>query len=202
MALDSYSGLQTAIQNELHRADLASFVPDWITLAESRINKHLRVRAMETSTASTMASGVIAVPSNYRSLKDAYISSTNPYVGLDRKTANWIYNNYPSRTATSQPGFIAREGSNFIFGPYPDSNYVVTLVYWATLTPLSTSTNSVFNSYPGLWLFGALCESAPWLKADSRIPVWEAKFQDLLKQVQDEDDDEFLSGSVLRVTAE
>lgn len=202
MSLDTYSGLQTAIQNELHRADLASFVPDWITLAESRINKHLRVRAMETSTSSTMASGVVAVPSSYRSLKDAYITSTNPYVNLDRKTANWIYSNYPSRVADSTPGFIAREGSNFIFGPYPDSDYVVKLVYWATLTPLSTATNSVFTSYPGLWLFGALCESAPWLKADSRIPVWEAKFQDLIKQAQDEDDDEFLSGSVLRVTAE
>ena len=202
MSLDTYSGLVTAVQNALHRADLALFVPDWVTLAESRINKFLRVRAMETSVSSTMASGVISVPSGYLSLKDAYITSTQPYVGLDRKTANWIYNNYPNRTADDTPGFIAREGSNFIFGPYPDTNYTVKLVYWARLTALSSATNTVFTNYPGLWYYGALCESAPWLKDDKRIPVWEAKFQDLLKQVQDEDDDEFLSGSVLRVTAE
>ena len=202
MALDTYSGLVTAVQNELHRSDLASYVPDWITLAESRINKHLRVRAMETSTSSTIAAGVVAVPSNYLSLKDAYITSTTPYVNLDRKTANWIYGNYPNRVADSTPGFIAREGSSFIFGPYPDANYVVKLVYWARLTALSSALNSIFTNYPGLWLFGALCESAPWLKDDKRIAVWEVKFQDLIKQVQDEDDDEFLSGSVLRMTAE
>lgn len=202
MALDTYSGLVAAIQNELHRSDLASYVPDWITLAESRINKHLRVRAMETSTSSTIAAGVVAVPTNYLSLKDAYITSTTPYVNLDRKTANWVYGNYPNRVAEGTPGFIAREGSSFIFGPYPDANYVVKLVYWARLTALSSALNSIFTNYPGLWLFGALCESAPWLKDDKRIAVWEGKFQDLIKQVQDEDDDEFLSGSVLRMTPE
>lgn len=202
MALDTYSGLTAAIANELHRSDLTSYIPDWITLAESRINKGLRVRAMETTVSSTMASGVISVPSGYLSLKDAYITSTNPYVNLDRKTANWIYANYPTRQADSTPAFIGREGSSFIFGPYPDTNYTVKLVYWARLAALSTATNTIFSNYPGLWLFGALCESAPWLKADSRIPIWEAKFKDLMTQVQDEDDDEFLSGSVLRITAE
>jgi hypothetical protein len=200
--LDTYNGLVTAIQNELHRSDLAAYVPDWITLAESRINKNLRVRQMETSSASTMASGVIAVPTNYLSLKNAYISSIQPYQALERKTDTWIYDNYPYRVATGTPKFIAREGTNFIFGPYPDSNYVVQLVYWNRFLPLSTATNSIFTAYPGLWLFGALCESAPWLKDDKRIPVWEGKFKQLLEFVQDEDNDEFLSGGPMRMVAE
>lgn len=202
MALDTYSGLVTAVQNELHRSDLASYVPDWITLAESRINKALRMRNMETAVSSTIAAGVVAVPTDYLSLKDAYITSTTPYVSLDRKTANWIYSNYPNRVADDTPKFIGREAGNFIFGPYPDANYVVKLVYWVRFQPLSTALNNVFSHYPGLWLFGALCESAPWLKDDKRIAVWEGKFQDLLKQAQDEDDDEFLSGSTLRMTSE
>lgn len=201
MSLDTYNGLVTAIQNELHRSDLATYVPDWITLAESRINKELRVRAMETSSASTMASGVIAVPTNYLSLKNAYISSIQPYQALERKTDTWIYDNYPYRVATGTPKFIAREGTNFIFGPYPDTNYTVQLVYWNRFLPLSTATNSIFTAYPGLWLFGALCESAPWLKDDRRIPVWEGKFKQLLEFVQDEDNDEFLSGGPMRMVS-
>lgn len=201
MALDTYSNLQTAIANELARSDLNSYIPDWITLAESRINKNLRVRQMETSQASTIAAGVVAVPTNYVALKDAYISSTQPYQNLERKTANWVYDNYPNRVADSLPKFIAREGSNFIFGPYPASNYVVQLVYWNRLAPLSTATNSVFTAYPGLWFFGALCESAHRLKADARIPMWEARFKELLASVQDEDDDEFLSGSTMQMVA-
>lgn len=201
MALDTYANLQTAIANELSRSDLTSYIPDWITLAESRINKNLRVRQMETTQASTIAAGVIAVPTNYVALKDAYISSTTPYAPLDRKAAGWIYENYPSRVADNSPKFIAREGSNFIFGPYPDSNYTVTLVFWNRFAALSSAVNTVFTSYPGLWFFGALCESAHKLKADARIPMWEQRFKELIKAVQDEDDEEDFSGSELRMTA-
>src|SRR5690348_14504070 len=171
MALDgTYSGLQNSLASWLHRSDLTATIPDLITLADNRINNDLRHRAMETSQASTIASGVIAVPSNYIELKDAYISSTSPYVNLDRKTANWIYDKYPNRVSDNTPRFIAREGSNFIFGPFPDANYVVTLVYYNRFASLSSSVNSVFTSYPGLWLYGALLEAAPYLKDDKRIP--------------------------------
>lgn len=199
MSLSSYSDLTTAVASWLHRSDLNSQVPDFVTLAESRINNDLRHRAMETSTASTIASGVIAVPTNYIELKDAYISSTSPYVNLDRKTANWIYDKYPTRSSDNTPKFIAREGSNFIFGPYPDSNYVVTLVYYNRFAALSSSVNSVFTSYPGLWLYGSLLEAAPYLKNDARIPVWEQKFSQLFTLVQKESDDEYLSGAVPQV---
>lgn len=199
MALDTYAGLQTSIANELARSDLNSYIADWITLAESRINSILRVRQMETTTASTMSSGLLAVPTNYIELKNAYLTSTTPYQGLDRKTVNWIYEAFPFRQADRQPAFIAREGSNFIFGPFPDANYTVQLQYYNRLGALSTGTNSVFTAYPGLWFFGALCESAHKLKADARIPMWEARFTQLIKIVQDESDSEDVSGTVLEM---
>lgn len=197
MALDgTYSGLLASIAATLHRSDLTAVLPDLVTLADSRINNDLRHRAMETIQASTMASGVIALPTNYVELKDAYISSTSPYANLDRKTANWIYDKYPNRSATGAPRFIAREGTNFIFGPFPDSNYVVTLVYYNRFAALSASVNSVFSTYPGLWLFAALAEAAPYLKDDKRIPIWEGKYQQLFTLVQKEDADEYTSGAV------
>ncbi len=200
MSLASYTDLTGAVASWLHRSDLNSQVPDFISLAESRINNDLRHRAMETSTASTIASGVIAVPTNYIELKDAYVSSTSPYANLDRKTAEWVYENYPNRTAGGDaPKFIAREGSNFIFGPFPTDGLVVTLVYYNRFAPLSSSVNSVFTAYPGLWLYGSLIEAAPYLKDDKRLPLWEQKFSQLFTLVQKESDDEFLSGSVPEV---
>jgi hypothetical protein len=196
MSLSTYSDLQNAVASWLHRADLSGQIPDFITLAESRINNDLRHRAMETQTASTVASGVIAVPTNYIELKDSYVSSTSPYRNLDRKTAEWIYENYPTRSGGGIPDYIAREGSNFIFGPYASDGNVVTLTFYNRFAPLSTSVNSVFTAYPGLWLYGALLEASPYLKNDARIPVWEAKFSQLFSLVQKESDDEFLSGSV------
>jgi hypothetical protein len=199
MSLQTYSDLQGAVASWLHRADLTTYIPDFITLADSRINNDLRHRAMETTQATTIAAGVITVPTNYIELKDAYISSSSPYVNLDRKTANWIYDKYPNRTAGDIPKFIAREGSNFIFGPYPDSGYVVTLVYYNRFAALSSSVNSVFTSYPGLWLYAALSEAEPFIKNDKRLGLWQAKYREIFELVQKEDNDEYLSGAVPQV---
>lgn len=42
MALSNYSELKTAIQDWMARSDLAGSVPDWITLAEARLNRELQ----------------------------------------------------------------------------------------------------------------------------------------------------------------
>lgn len=198
MSIASYSDLQTAISSWLHRSDLSSYTSDFITLGEGRINSRLRVQAMETST--TVAATSAALPSDYIELKDAYISSTSPYYHLERKSAEWIYLKYPDRSSTGIPKFIAREASSFIFGPAPDSAYSIKLVYYKHFAALSGATNTIFTSYPGLYLFAALAESAPFLKDDKRVVLWEAKFEELLKQVQQEDDTEDFSGSLLRMT--
>lgn len=199
--ISTYADVQTAIASELHRSDLTSYIPDFIQRCESRINAKLRVRQMETTQASTIASGVIAVPTNYVELKHAYLSSTSPYQKLQRKTAEWIYDNYPYRSGEGEPRFIAREGSNFIFGPYASASYVVTLVYFNRLAPISSAVNSVFTAYPGLWLYGSLLEAEGFLKNDKRLPIWERRYQDLMMLIEKEDADEHLSGGVLSVTA-
>ena len=58
MAINTYSTLQTAVANWLDRDDLTARIPEFIALAETRINRALRIRAMETvSTAISTASG-------------------------------------------------------------------------------------------------------------------------------------------------
>jgi len=156
---------------------------------------------MESSATGTVSSGVIALPSDYISLKFAYIN-TAPVQWLDRKTSLWIYQNYPLRTATGATAkFVSREGSNFIFGPVPADGQVMNYAYYARPVALSSSLNSIFTSNPDLFLFAALCEAEPWLSNDERIPVWEKKFAEILKDVQDESDDEEQSGSGLRVVS-
>lgn len=202
MALSTYANLTSAITNWLKRSDLTSYLDDFVTLGESRIYNDLRIRQMETVVASTVASGVIAVPSSYVELKDARISSLSPNVKLTRKSAQWIYEYYPYRSAAGTPSFIARDGSNFILGPYPDSGYVITINFYNKLTALSSATNTIYTTYPGLWLFASLSETAPFLKDDPRIPVWERKYQELLAKVQAESDREEWSGSDLRITSD
>jgi len=200
MAIETYAQLSTAVTNWLHRSDMSSIVGDLISLGEARINANMRVRAMETSLSIAISSGVAAVPSDYVELKHAYLTTT-PYQTLERKTAEWIYRTYPTRSSSGRPKFIAREGSNFIFGPYADSSYTINGIYYARPVALSSATNALFTAYPSLYLFAALAEAAPFLKDDKRTPLWEAKFNSLSEMVQLEDKGEQRSGSPLMVVA-
>jgi hypothetical protein len=198
MTISTFTQLSTSVSNWLHRADLTAVVEDFIMAGEWKINRLLRIRAMEADLSVAISSGVAALPSDYVQLKYAYIDGT-PTQPLQRKTAQWIGENYPTRSSSGKPLYIGRQGSNFVFGPYPDSAYTVAGVYYKRLDPLSgaNETNWFTANAPDLLLYAALCEAAPYLKNDIRIAVWQAKFTEALGQVQGEADREELAGGAL-----
>jgi hypothetical protein len=167
-------------------------------LAEERIFRTIRAREMETALSETITSGVIAVPSGYVALKSVYLDGT-PTTKLNRSTVAQIYENYPTRSSDTKPKYIAREGSNFIFGPYPDAAYTVKGIYYARLTSIATSANALFTANPDLYLMATLCESAPYIKDDSRVAVWEAKFAQIKADIEEENDEEERSGGGMHV---
>lgn len=201
MSIASYSDLKTSIANFLHRADLTSMIPEFIVDAEARIYRELRIRAMETALSSAIASGTIAVPSGFLEMKFCYADGSAAQK-LERKDAEWIYTNYPTRSASGKPVFFAREAETFIFGPYPDSTYTIKGIYYKRLAALSDSntTNWFITDAPDLLRYAALCEAAPYMKDDKRIPVWEAKYQDVKNRLERTDKREGVSGSLLRMS--
>ena len=175
MSITTYQELQTSVANWLSRDDLTSIIPDLITIGEKRIFREVRCRVMETTLTGTTSSGVIAVPSDYLAIKFAYISGT-PVSKLARMSASQLYERWPLRTATGLPVAIAREGANFIFGPFPVLDYTIGGIYYAKPTVIATSANALFLANPDLYLFSALCEAAPYLKDDQRAVIWEGLF--------------------------
>ena len=200
MSITTHTELKTAVKNWLNRGtELDSYLDDLVLFGEKRIYRKLRVRAMETALSVTISSGVAAIPSDYVELKYAYLSTT-PVTKLNMKEAGWIIEAYPTRSADGLPKFFAQDGSNFIFGPYPDSGYTLSGTYYKRLDPLASTTNAIFTTHPDLYLFAALAESAIFLKAsDQRLAVWEARFNDVLGQVQGEYNKGRLSGGALQM---
>lgn len=201
MALTTYAELQTSVKSWLHRADLDSIIPDFITLAEARIFREVRARSMETALSDTIASGVIALPTGYIELKYAYVNRT-PVKTLKRREARFIYEKYPTRSGMGEPRYIAREASNFIFGPYPDSAYTITGVYYKNIGPLSSSAHALFTDNPDLYLWASLAEAEPYMKNDKRIMLWETKYQAIKDAVNGLAEREDFSGSDLQMTAQ
>ena len=198
MAITSYSELKTAVANWLADDTLTSYIPDFITLAEARIYRELKVRQMETALSSAISSGVIAVPSGYTEMKFVYVDGS-PIKPLERVNLEALYSRYPTRSADGKPSVFAREAENLIFGPYPDSTYTIKGVYYKKLTALSdaNTTNWLITDAPDLILFASLVEARDFIHDDERVARWEGRYANAAGMLETQDKNEEFSGSVL-----
>lgn len=184
--ITDYATLVQAVQDYLARSDLAGFVPNFIQNCESKIYMDLNLNCMETALSGTIdANGHLAVPADFNSLRFAYIAST-PITWLTPEPIEALYRGYPTRSSSGLPKFIAIEGSNFIFGPFPDSGYTVQGIYYAMLPALSSTntTNWFITNAPDLLLYGALLEAEPFLGVDERIQTWGTLFNGAFERVE------------------
>ncbi|MDE1828262.1 MAG: hypothetical protein KGH65_03830 [Candidatus Micrarchaeota archaeon] len=145
--------------------------------------------------------GTYAVPSDYLELKRMVLTDTSNTTRMIRKTAEWIYQYYPDRTPDSLPQYVARDNDVFIFGPYPDSQYSLSGVYYykpAYLT--SSTTNFLVTSYPGLLVAACLAEASLFTRDTDGVQFWDSRFQMLARTVQATSDHEAFSGSPLSMS--
>ena len=201
MTLSTYAGFKTSLAGWMNvsASDLSSQIDDIVTIGESRIYREAKTRDGEQSYGTAMASGVLAVPSDYVEMKVIYCSA-DPGVPLERRSIEWLYANYPRVNSTSGvPRYFSRDGSNFVFGPVPDGSYTATAIYYKKFPALSTATNNQFTNNPDLYLFACLAESEILIGRDQRIPLWEAKYNKILADVNGLTRREDTSGSTPRM---
>lgn len=199
MTIASYSDLQTAVTNWTKRADLTSLIPDMITLAEKRINREIRTGDMETAYSGAIASGVIAVPSDFLAWKVVYIDGT-PIAVMEVKPLDALLRDYPNRAADSKPKFIARNGTNFDFGPYPDSTYTVKGTYYKRLTAVSSSWNALATTNPDLYLAATLKEAFEYAKDLVKAVYWENKYVGIREEINKEAAGSQVSNGAIRMS--
>ena len=70
----NYAELQTTVADWLHRADLSGVLPTFIKLAESRINRDLRVDEMVKVVAGSMTDSTITLPNDFRQIKGLLVN--------------------------------------------------------------------------------------------------------------------------------
>lgn len=201
MALASYANLQTVVADFLARSDMTSVIPDLILLGEKRIQREVRTPDMEVSYTGTISSGSLAVPTDFLEWKVVYVDNDGAK-RLQPKALEWIFQNYPTRTASGGgiPKFIARSGTNFVFGPYPDSGYTVNGAYYKRLTTVSSSWNALATANPDLYLYASLAAAKAYLMDDPRIAIWEQSYVNAREALNSEGIRQDISGAPLRVT--
>ena len=176
--LTTYAQLKTQIATWLDRDATEIDAELYITLAESHFWTHLRLRAMKTALSAVIAGdGTLAVPTGYREMSYAYVDGTPTQI-LTMKSPEYIYSQYPTRSAEGKPVMMAEDGDVFVFGPFPDSTYTVKGTYYAALDALSVSNESnwILANAPELYLFRGLMEGELWVGNATKADQWATRY--------------------------
>tara|TARA_R110000737_G_scaffold330319_1_gene345898 strand:+ start:152 stop:781 length:630 start_codon:yes stop_codon:yes gene_type:complete len=202
MAIGTFAQLKTAAANWLDRSDLTARIPEFITLAEARFNRVLRIRDMETvSTAISTAAGTreYSLPTGFVQMKEFHLS-TDPltplaYITPEMMTRIW------AGSSKGRPEVFTIIADNVRLGPNPDAVYTTSMLYYKTFTALSDSatTNDMLTNNPDVYLYGTLLEAEPFIMNDQRVGLWLAAFDKAVSDIQNQDNKDRHSGSQLRV---
>ena len=200
MSIASYSDLKTAVKNWVNDNNLDSYIPDFITLAEKRVYRENPIQGTIATLSDTISSGVLSVPSDFLEFTDVYILSNSKAYSLKVRTTEYIIDRYPTRSSDAMPAYIARDGSNFIFGPYPDQNYTVNGSYYKMLSALTT-TNVFTSDYMDLLFYVSMKKAEQFVMNDERANMWEAEYQNAKIEVRKQENRTRFNGSPKRSVA-
>ena len=174
MSFATYSDLQTSIAGYLARSDLTSQIPDFITFAENRLRRELRIRQMlkSVTTATVSGDGTVELPSDFLEIRD-FVALTNPIQPLSYSSPSALSND-PVASQVGVPKSYTILANEFLMSPVPDGIYTLRLLYFAAPAYLSsTNASNVFlTTAPDALLYAALIEAEPYLMNDARINTW------------------------------
>jgi len=200
MAISTYAELQTAVDNWLARTDLSGRSPEFITLAEARMNRELETQAQEKRATVTMTEGdtYVSLPTDVRRIRHVKLN-TSPTTILKFYVPTANEENWPG-TGQGKPKYYSVIGNEIYLRPEPDSGYTMEIDYVASIDALSDSntSNIILTRHPDVYLHGALCEAFGYLMDDQRHAKHDQLFSRAMGEIKAEED-RVKYGGVLQV---
>ena len=163
MSLTNYAELQTAVAAWINRSDLTAIIPDFITLAESKLNRRLRTRYQEIGIVSapiTNYAYTIPTGSGVDVIAVKYLwSDTSPNARIEQKTLDFVVEN--RNTATNGTArYFAWSTTTWVF----DASDTISGVAYRKVSALSSGVNWLITSFPDLYLYASLEQAHIYLK--------------------------------------
>ena len=185
MALANYTDLQASIAGWLHRSDLAAVIPDFIMLAESRINRNLRAIIPQTEIALTATPGsrYMPIPTGMVEIEALWLTYYQPRRQLVYKEPTELILNISS----GMPNYWSIDSSNIALDSTCDNPYTFTLRYFALFALSSTTTNWLMTNHPDLYLYASLIEAAAYIRDDKLMVTAKGGYDISLKEIQDKE---------------
>lgn len=195
MSLSDYDGLKQSVADYLDDDSLSDQIEDFIRLAEARHKLEVRIREMQVREELTLSQGSDADTDRFLALSglsETFLDLKSLRLKVPTTTSGRMY--FPPLDEVTNDDMVERAikdarrpcafhvwAEEIEFDSMADQDYTVELWFYKELAALSASntSNELLARSPGVYLFAALAESAPFLLNDERVSVWEAKYQSL-----------------------
>lgn len=182
--ISTYTELKTAIKNWLHRSDLDAKIPDFIALAESMLNRKLKLYSAEKEfvTQTTIGSEWVDLPTDFGNpialYQEKYIPRQKLFYKIPQELEYLQIQSIPTQWSINN--------NKIQLDRYADQVYPLRLRYRSKLA-LSDSnpTNDLLTNYPDAYLYASLIQSAPYLRDDQRMMLWEQKTAQIISEINE-----------------
>lgn len=186
MAINTYAQLQAAAANWLVRGDLTARIPEFISLAEARLNRVLRTRLAETEVALSAASGTrtIPLPAGFTEPLRVWIEKAGERIELPFIEASLL----GASSLRGEPGAWTVDGPNLAFDRPCDQDYALTLRMLRAFALSDVApTNGLLADAPDIYLFATLSEAGPFLRDAELAGAYESKLDRAIDELNAKD---------------
>lgn len=178
----TYDSLVTDVQSYAERRDsnFVEQIPRFIMLAENRICSECRGLGFLRFVAFPLVANTFEKPVRWRESVSLSCVVSGETVFLKERSYQYCRAYSPDVSVTGTPVFYANyDYEHFFVVPTPAASYTAELSYYERPEPLSSDNqvNWTTQYAPQLLLYATLLETAPWLKNDQRLALWQQLYE-------------------------
>lgn len=179
-----YSGLKTAIANWTHRNDLTTVADDFIDLAESFLNRHVRHPDMEVRSTSTATNtGWVELPSDYLEIREVTLGTDELQLAANEVCQQ-------ADTDSGDPRYYCITDGQIRIAPAPGEDTDIEIVYYQQIPALSDSNTSnwLLADAEDLYLMSCLAQAAVYTRDTELLAMAREQVQIHLASVNEQSD--------------
>ncbi len=182
--LSTYTELKLQVLNYSHRPDLVDDLEIILVLAETMIDKDVRVREMEKREVILVDDIFIDLPEDYLEMRAMHILAAGKRLPIPQLTPQQL--DYRYNNATGKPQAYAIHAGQMEIRPgvintgSPLITYDLELSYFARVETLETAllgTNEILRKYPMIYLSAMLIQLYLLIQDDDEQVRWTQQYQ-------------------------
>lgn len=202
-AFADYASLKASVADWLMRQDLTNQIPQFIAMNEAGLDSVLRVRKMIRRSTVAAENRYVTLPADWQKARNVQRLSDGEPLGfmafdeIDKYRADvQAGRRVPGSQGPHYYSLVA-DSLELAPAPTPDAPADIEMIYYAKVPRLSDEepTNWLLRDHPDVCLYGALLHSAPFLKDDERLAVWQSLYQQAVTAANQSDADARYSGA-------